>query len=151
MNLQGFTYALKKLFDAPHQVAMRDAFLKLGDEYRQDANLRWFAAELAKLKPENEKRTNEQNRKLWGMLKDISEQVIWHGNKLADHEWKDVLTAGLKRQKVAPGIDGGFVVLGAKTSKMTKSEFSELVEMLYHFGAQQGVKWTDPVENEAAT
>jgi hypothetical protein len=146
MNLQGFTFALEKLFNAPHQEAMRAAFLSLGDEYRQDKNLRWFAAELAKLKPEDGKRSTDQNRKLWAMLRDLSEQVIWHGNKLADHEWKDVLTAGLKRQKVAPGIDGGFVVLGAKTSKMTKAEFSELVELLYAFGAERGVKWTDTVE-----
>lgn len=148
MNFPGFVFALQRLFQAPHQKAMRSVFASLGDEYRADANLRWFAAELAKMKPENEKRSTDQNRKLWAMLHDLSDQVIWHGNKLADHEWKDVLTAGLKRQRVAPGIDGGFVVLGAKTSKMTKAEFSELVEMLYHFGAQQGVKWTDPAEKE---
>lgn len=146
MTETGFTLALRLLFKAPHQEAMREAFRSLNPEYQRDANLRWFAAELAKLKPANDKRSTDQNAKLWAMLRDLSEQVIWHGSTLTDHEWKDVLTAGLKRQKVAPGIDGGFVVLGAKTSKMTKAEFSELVEMLYHFGAQHGVKWTDPAE-----
>ena len=146
MTDSGFIFALKRLFGAPSQEAMRAVFTSLGDEYRKDVNLRWFAAELAKLKPETDKRTLDQNAKLWAMLRDLSQQVVWHGNTLADHEWKDVLTAGLKRQKVAPGIDGGFVVLGAKTSKMTKAEFSELVEMIYAFGAEHGVKWTDPAE-----
>jgi hypothetical protein len=146
MTLDGFIISMRRLFKAQHQAALRVAFLELADEYRRDPHIRWFAAELAKLKPEDDKRSTDQNRKLWAMLRDLSEQVIWHGNKLADHEWKDVLTAGLKRQKVAPGIDGGFVVLGAKTSKMTKAEFSELVELLHMFGAQQGVKWSDPVE-----
>lgn len=146
MDYPSFVFALQRLFRAPHQEAMRSVFASLREEDRTDPNLRWFAKELAKLKPEDEKRSTDQNRKLWAMLRDLSDQVIWHGNKLADHEWKDVLTAGLKRQKVAPGIDGGFVVLGAKTSKMTKAEFSELVELILAFGAQQGVKWTDPVE-----
>ena len=35
-------------------------------------------------------------------------------------EWKDVISAGLKAQKVVPNIYGtGFVVLGARTSKMS--------------------------------
>jgi hypothetical protein len=148
MNLQGFTFALEKLFNAPHQEAMRAAFLSLGGEYRQDKNLRWFAAELAKLKPEDDKRTKDQNKKLWAMLKDLSDQVDWYGEKLSDDDWKHMMTAGLKKQRAVPGIDGGFVVLGAKTSKMTKAEFSELVELLYAFGAGRGVKWTDPVEKE---
>jgi len=82
------------------------------------------------------------------MLRDISKQVIWHGQKLADSEWKDVFTAALKRQKVVPGIDGGFVVLGASTRKMTVAEMSELMELMEAFGAQQGVRFTAPERYE---
>jgi hypothetical protein len=88
-----------------------------------------------------EKRSDAQNRRLWAMLRDISEQVDWHGNKLSDEEWKDVFTAALKRQRVVPGLDGGFVVCGQRTSKMTKAEMSELQELMEAFGAQQGVKF----------
>jgi len=38
-----------------------------------------------------------------------------------------------------PGIDGGFVVLGLSTSKMSKEEMSELLELALAFGAQKGV------------
>lgn len=91
-----------------------------------------------------EKRSDAQNRRLWAMLHDISEQVNWHGNRLTDEEWKDVFTAALKRQKVVPGLDGGFVVCGQRTSKMTKAEMSELQELMEAFGAQQGVRFTAP-------
>ena len=91
-----------------------------------------------------EKRSDAQNRRLWAMLRDISEQVDWHGNKLSDEEWKDVFTAALKRQRVVPGLDGGFVVCGQRTSKMTKAEMAELQELIEAFGAQQGVRFTAP-------
>ena len=88
-----------------------------------------------------ERRSDAQNRRLWSMLKDVSDQVDWHGNKLTDHEWKDVFSASLKKQKAVPGIDGGFVVCGQRTSKMTKAEMCELQELMEAFGAQQGVQF----------
>lgn len=91
-----------------------------------------------------EKRSDAQNRRLWAMLADISAQVDWYGNKLSDEEWKDVFTAALKRQKVVPGLDGGFVVCGQRTSRMTKAEMAELHELMEAFGAQQGVKFRAP-------
>ncbi len=91
-----------------------------------------------------EKRSDAQNRRLWAMLSDISAQVDWYGNKLSDEEWKDVFTAALKRQKVVPGLDGGFVVCGQSTSRMTRAEMCELQELMEAFGAQQGVKFRAP-------
>lgn len=88
-------------------------------------------------------RTLEQNARLWALLRDIANQVDWHGNRLTEDEWKDVFTAALKRQKVVPGIDGGFVVIGARTSKMNKREVSDLMELISAFGADHDVKWGD--------
>lgn len=88
------------------------------------------------------KRNLDQNAKLWACLQDLAEQVVWYGVKLTKDEWKDVLTASLKRSKVVPGLDGGFVVLGLRTSKMTKGDFSELLELVLAFGADKGVRWT---------
>lgn len=91
-------------------------------------------------------RSLEQNSKLWSLLHDLSVQVNWHGNKLTEENWKDILSASLKQQKVVPGIDGNFVVLGQRTSKMNKKDFSELLELTYAFGAQQGVTWSEQME-----
>jgi hypothetical protein len=93
-----------------------------------------------------ETRTLAQNAKLWPMLDDISKQVEWYSQKLTDEEWKDVFTAALKKQKVVPGLDGGFVVCGQRTSKMPKGEFCDLIELMYAFGAERGVVWSEPAQ-----
>ena len=88
-------------------------------------------------------RSQEQNRKMWACLGEISAQVNWHGNYLTAEEWKDVLTASLKKQRAVPGIDGGFVILGTSTRKMTVAEMTELIELTLAFGAQHDVKFTE--------
>jgi len=93
-------------------------------------------------------RSLNQNRMMWANLEDIAQQVVWYGVKLTKDEWKDVLTAALKKQKVVPGIEGGFVVIGARTSKMTVSEMTELIELSTAFGTQQGVKFRAFVDEE---
>ena len=90
-----------------------------------------------------ETRSLEQNRRLWAMLTDISRQVNWYGQTLTPEEWKDVFTASLKKQKVVPGIDGGFVVCGSSTSKMTKPEMAEMQELMMAFGVEHGVEFND--------
>lgn len=91
-----------------------------------------------------ETRSLAQNARLWAMLDDISRQVDWYGRKLTAENWKHVFTAALSKQDVVPGLDGGFVVLGQATSKMTKAEMSELQELMQAFGAQQGVRFSAP-------
>lgn len=86
-----------------------------------------------------ETRSNEQNAKMWSCLGEIANQVNWYGQKLTAEEWKWVLSASLKKQRAVQGIDGGFVVLGQSTSKMTIAEMSEMIELAVAFGAQQGV------------
>lgn len=95
-------------------------------------------------------RSSEQNARMWAMLTEIARQVEWHGQKLTAEDWKDMATAALKRQRVVPGIDGGFVVLGQRTSKMTVGEMAELMEFLDAFGAEHGVRFSAPDYREAA-
>lgn len=92
------------------------------------------------IKPET--RSLQQNARLWGMLNDISQQVDWYGRKLSPENWKHVFSAALKKQDVVPGLDGGFVVLGLSTSKMTVGEMAELQELMEAFGAENGVRFT---------
>ena len=114
------------------------------------AQARELASECVKTAPEGyivtiqePTRTLDQNAALWPVLQEISKQVNWHGNKLTAEEWKDVFSAALKKQKVVPGLDGGFVVCGQRTSLMAKKEFSDLIELIYAFGAEHGVRWSD--------
>lgn len=91
-------------------------------------------------------RTLEQNAKLWAVLTDIAKHVEWHVDgqmQLLDPEdWKDILTAGLKKtQRIATGIEGGFVILGQRTSRMRVGEMVELIEFALWFGTERGVVW----------
>lgn len=100
-------------------------------------------------------RSSEQNAAMWAMLTDISRQMRWPVNGsmewLTPEEWKVILSAGLKReQRIAAGMDGGWVVLGQRTSRMTKAEMSELLELIQAFGAQKGVKFSAPEWRDAA-
>ena len=96
-------------------------------------------------------RSNAQNRRLWSLLADIAEQVVWHGQKMQSEDWKHIFSASLKRTRVCPGIDGGFVVLGQSTSQMTRAEMSEMQELIEAFGAQHDVRFSAPeYESEPA-
>lgn len=93
-------------------------------------------------------RTLQQNRKLWPLLKDLSDQVLWFGNKYDSDDWKDLITAMVAKskkqeQRMAPGIDGGIVMFGQRTSKMTVRQMVEVIEAIYWFGTQQNVKFSD--------
>jgi hypothetical protein len=81
-------------------------------------------------------RSMEQNAKMWAMLHEVSLQVDWYGQKLTDHEWKDVFSAALKRQKVVPGLDGGFVVCGQSTSRMSKRQMADMIILMHAFGSE---------------
>lgn len=84
-------------------------------------------------------RTLDQNARMWAMLTDVSKQVDWHGQHLSPEDWKHVFSAGLHQQRAVPGIDGGFVVLGQSTRRMSKEQLSELMELIEAFGAQHEV------------
>jgi hypothetical protein len=90
------------------------------------------------------RRSLDQNALMWSLLGQISKQVDWYGQKLSSEDWKDVLTASMRRTRVVPGIDAGtFVPLGMRTSQMTKEELSDLLELIYAFGAEHNVQFRE--------
>ena len=96
------------------------------------------------------KRSIPQNDRMWAMLTDVAEQLPWHGIKLTPDDWKLIFLDSLKRElRMVPNIDGsGFVNLGRSSSDLSKSEMTDLIELIYAFGANHGVVFHDP---ESAT
>lgn len=90
-------------------------------------------------------RSIDQNAAQWPILQAFSEQLLWPVNgsmvSMTPDEWKDVLTAAFRRESVrmAMGLDGGVVMLGMRTSKMSRREFSEWLEFLHATAAARGV------------
>lgn len=92
-------------------------------------------------------RNLDQNAAQWPVLDAFSEHLEWPVNgvmqKLSSEEWKDVLTATFRKEttpRLAAGLDGGVVMLGMRTSKMTKAEFSDWLEFLHAVAAIKGVE-----------
>ncbi|BDH45734.1 NinB protein [Salmonella enterica subsp. enterica serovar Choleraesuis] len=96
-----------------------------------------------------ETRTEKQNRLMWPLLKDLSEQVPWYGEKLTREEWKDVITVLVNQtrqgesQKSVPGIGGGRVYFGVRTSKSSKRYMCDVIEAIYWFGTEQDVTFSE--------
>ncbi len=96
-------------------------------------------------KPRKRTRSLQANACMWAHLTDISRQVDWYGHRLTAEEWKEVLSASLRAQRVVPGVDAGsFVVLGVRTSRMSIKEMGEMIELIQAFGAERGVRFTAP-------
>jgi len=92
-------------------------------------------------------RTLPQNARLHAMITDVARQVEWAGAKRNVEAWKDIFTAALRSANhgldVVPGINGGFVLLGMHTSRMTKAELGDLMTLVEAFGAEHGVEFTE--------
>ena len=91
-------------------------------------------------------RTLEMNAAQWPILEAFSNQLEWPINgvmsKLEADDWKNILSAAFRREtvRVAMGLDGGMVMLGQRTSKFSKREFSDWLEFLNATAAIRGVK-----------
>lgn len=103
------------------------------------------AGKKAQLIVKEEKRSNQANALMWAMLTEIAHRVEWHGQKLAKEDWKAMLSASLRKQRVVPNIEGnGFVVLGDSTSQMSVAEMSEMIALIEAFGSERGVRFSAP-------
>lgn len=96
-----------------------------------------------------EQRTGDQNRKMWPMLGDISKQcklrIDGQMVSATPDDWKVVFLAALQGEtRVARGINGGLVYLSMRSSKLSKKMFSELIELMYVYGSENDVVWSDP-------
>ncbi len=91
-------------------------------------------------------RTLAQNAVQWPILNAFSNQLKWPVNgemvKLDPEEWKDILTVAYKQETVrlAPGLNGGMVMLGKKTRKFKADEWSEWMEFLNSVASDRGIK-----------
>jgi hypothetical protein len=97
------------------------------------------------------KRTVPQNDRFWAMLTAISTQLVWYGKRLTPEDWKLIFMAALNEElRIVPNIYGdGFVQLGRSSSKLSKDEMSDLMELIEAFAAERGVDLKEPADGEA--
>jgi broad specificity phosphatase PhoE len=94
------------------------------------------------------KRTTDQNRKMWPLLEEVAQQATLNGEQYDAEEWKLIFLSALSRTKklesrIIRGILGEPINLGRSSSKLEKELFSELIELILWFGAENGVKFKE--------
>ena len=98
------------------------------------------------------KRSLDQNSLFWVYLTKVSQQLTWHGMKLSPDDWRLMFLAALGGEmRLVPNIHGnGFVDLGRSSSKLSKEEFGDLLEIVSAFAAEHGVDLSHEAERETA-
>ena len=93
------------------------------------------------------KRTLPQNDLMWVWLTAYADQATWHGEKLAPGDWKDLFSGALKAAanglRIVPGLEGGFMVLGLRTSDMGVAEMADLITYMISKADEFGVSLDD--------
>lgn len=94
-------------------------------------------------------RTLDQNAKLWSMLSDIS-RARPDGRRHTPEVWKAlVMHACGHAVQFEHGLDGQPFPIGFRSSRLSKSQMSDLIEFVSEYGARHGVRWTDEMEDAA--
>lgn len=89
------------------------------------------------------KRSDEQNRALWGLLNQIVRQRPHHNGVKMDAElYKAVFMQALGvEMKLLPTLDGdGFFPVGHRSSALTVSQFRDLLELMLAWCARSGIE-----------
>ena len=98
-------------------------------------------------------RSSGENRLLHALIGELAEKIEWAGKKRSAEIWKRLLVAAWCRVhgqsvEILPALDGhGVDIVPARTSKLTKSECADLIEYIYAWGAEHGVKWSDHIKD----
>ena len=93
-----------------------------------------------------DRRSLEQNKKMWPLLAEISLQLTHcNGRKYDPNRWKVIfLHAWGQEVEFLPSLDGDtFIPSGGSSSKLTKAEMSEFIEFILAEGTKRGVKFAD--------
>lgn len=98
------------------------------------------------------KRNLEQNAAMWRLLTKVSEQYLHHGQRLAAEDFRLLFLDALNREaRTVPALDNrGWVSLGRSTSKLSKTEFSDLLELITAWCVQNGINIDDSSEGKGA-
>jgi hypothetical protein len=89
------------------------------------------------------KRTDDQNRALWGALGQIVRQRPVHNGVQMDADlWKAVFMQAAGHEiTFVPTLEGtGLFPVGLRSSRLTKAEFADLLEFILAWCAREGLE-----------
>lgn len=90
-----------------------------------------------------ESRTQEQNRLMWPLIADLQAQVAEFTPFAAEDMKLRFLNALGTELRFLPELEGaGHFPVGQRSSTLSKSQFSALIELMFMTGAKHGVVWS---------
>ncbi len=89
------------------------------------------------------KRTTDQNALLWSLLSDVS-RAKPDGRKATPDIWKALFMSACGHAvQFEMGLDGNPFPIGFRSSRLNKSQMSDLIESIFAYGAEKGVSWSN--------
>lgn len=123
------------------------AIITLRSQADRDKAARWAqgVALGSKIVFHGPSRSIPQNDALHAAIGDIARQRDYHGVKLPVRDWKLLLLDAMDAEiRLLPSLDGKrFVSVGKSTSALSKEEFSNLLSVVYAWGNENGIVWSD--------
>ena len=97
---------------------------------------------------EEPSRSREQNDALHPRVREIAKTVQFGGEWLNEYEWRTLLVSGWmkatgKDPRVVQGLEGEPVALRISSRRLSKVEFSELLEWVDAWAASHGIENRD--------
>jgi hypothetical protein len=94
-------------------------------------------------------RSNEQNALMWCLLSDVSRSKP-EGRMHTPEVWKELFMHACGHAvQFEMGLNGQPFPTGFRSSKLNKTQMSDLIEFIYAWGSEHGIMWSDP-ERKAA-
>lgn len=88
-------------------------------------------------------RTLDQNRLMWPLIKDFRDQDTDMARFAPDEVKLRFLNALNNEMKMLPELQGGgSFVVGQRSSTLSKRQFSDLIELMFAWGANHEIQWS---------
>lgn len=89
--------------------------------------------------PWQEMLTDQQRKIFNAACGDLSEQVVWHGNRLSKDDWRHFISGTVLGWRMLPGINRGegapgFVMLGGSSMSLTKQQCIDAITIAFSIG-----------------
>ena len=95
-------------------------------------------------------RSSDQNSLMWVLLSDIS-RAKPEGRMATAEVWKQLFMHACGHDvQFEIGLNGQPFPTGFRSSRLTVSQMSDLLESIYAYGAAHDVKWTEPLAQQWA-
>jgi hypothetical protein len=89
------------------------------------------------------RRSVDQNAKMWCMISDVS-RAKPDGRMHTPDAWKALFMHACGHAvQFEVGLDGQPFPTGFRTSRLTKSQMSDMIEVIAEYGSRHGVEWSD--------